>query len=170
MKAFQCLIFAMFKDSSSLPMLTQLTVIFCLQFTNYGSFSPKLLFPCFICLVTVMICIFSGEVEFFYGTFVDCIGLFNSHYRSILFQNLYQAVPLSLWQFPKSVCAPFHHKLTQHNLFQVYIQFDACCVSHDLDTYSCLHLCQKRLLMWFILAVILERTIRFLNTVDAVLE
>ena len=34
------LIFAMFKDSSSLPMFTKLTVIFSLQFTNYGCFSP----------------------------------------------------------------------------------------------------------------------------------
>ena len=34
------LIFVLFKDSSSLSMFTQLTLIFSLQFTNYGCFSP----------------------------------------------------------------------------------------------------------------------------------
>ena len=96
------LIFAMFKDSSSLPMFTQLTVIFSLWLINYGCLSPLLLFPYLICLASVMICIFSWE-EFIYGLFEDCIGLFISQYRSFLFQNLYYVIPQLLWQFSKSV-------------------------------------------------------------------
>ena len=52
------LIFVIFKELSSLPMLTQSTIIFCLWFINYGCFTPSLLFPYHICLVSVMICIF----------------------------------------------------------------------------------------------------------------
>ena len=37
---FKRFIFVMFKESSSLPMLSQLTFIFSLQFTNYVCFSP----------------------------------------------------------------------------------------------------------------------------------
>ena len=40
----------------------------------------------------------------------------------------------------------------------------------NLLHYSCLHLSQKWLLMRFILSVVLERTVRFLTTVDVVLE
>ena len=36
---------------------------------------------CLICLLSVVICIFSWE-ELIYWTFEDCIGLFNSHYCS----------------------------------------------------------------------------------------
>ena len=49
------LIFKMFKDSSSLPMFTELTVILSLQFTSYCCFSPQFLFPYLICLVIFMI-------------------------------------------------------------------------------------------------------------------
>ena len=42
-------------------------------------------FPCFICLVCFMISIFDWE-EFIYGTFEDCIGLFNSHYCFFYFR------------------------------------------------------------------------------------
>ena len=41
-----------------------------------------------ICLVSVMRCMFNSE-EFIYRMFEDCIGLFNSHYRSVSRQNLY---------------------------------------------------------------------------------
>ena len=40
-----------------------------------------LFMTCLICLVSVLICILNCE-EFIYGTFEDCIGLFNSHYCS----------------------------------------------------------------------------------------
>ena len=43
--------------------------------------------PCLICLVSA-ICMFNSE-EFIYGRFEDCIGLFNSRFRSFLCQNLY---------------------------------------------------------------------------------
>ena len=116
--------------------------IFSLQSTNYGCFSPQLLFLCLICLVSVMICIFNSE-EFIYGIFEDYIGLLNSPYRFFLCQNLYQVIPLFLWQFSKSVWALFHHKLAQHNFWEFIFNFDARCVSRKFTTYSCLHLCQK---------------------------
>ena len=44
-------------------------------------------------------------------------------------------------------------------------------VSHvNLLHNSCLHLSQKWLLMLFILSVVLERMVRFVATVDVVLE
>ena len=73
-----------------------------------------------------MICIFNSE-QFIYGTFEDCIGLFNSLYRSFLCQNLYLVKPLLLWQFSNCVWAPFHHKLAQHNFWDFILNFDACC-------------------------------------------
>ena len=76
----------MFKNTSLLPMFKQLTFIFSLLFTNYCCFSPNLLFPYGICLVSVIIHIFNCE-EFIYGTFEDCIGLCSSHFCSS-FQNL----------------------------------------------------------------------------------
>ena len=48
--------------------------------------------------------------------------------------------------------------------------FDVRCVSRKFNTYSCLYLSQKCLLMRFILSVVLERTVRFLPTVDVTLE
>ena len=50
------------------------------------------------------------------------------------------------------------------------INFHARCVSHKIITYSCLHLCQKWLLMWFILSGVLERMVRLLTVVDVMLE
>ena len=132
----------MFKESSSISMFTKLTVIFSVQFTDCGCFSPYLLLPCLICLVSVMIYMFNLE-EFIYETFEDCIGLFNSYYLSFLCQNLYQVIPLLLWQFSKSNWAPFHHELAQHNVWEFVFNFDTCCVSRKFNTYSCHHLCQK---------------------------
>ena len=43
--------------------------------------------PCLICLVSA-ICMFNSE-EFIYGRFEDCIGLFNSRFRSFLCQYLH---------------------------------------------------------------------------------
>ena len=48
--------------------------------------------------------------------------------------------------------------------------FDVCCVSRKFTTHSCLHLSQKLLLARFILLVVLERMVRFLTTVNVVLE
>ena len=53
----------------TLPMLKHLTSIFCLLFTNCGCFSPSIVFPCVICLVSVMICIFNCEEFSFTGRF-----------------------------------------------------------------------------------------------------
>ena len=64
---------------------------------------------CLICLVNVMICIFNCE-KFIYGTFEDCIGLFNSHYCSFYFRIL-----ALLWQSSKSVRAPLQKKLAQYH-------------------------------------------------------
>ena len=47
---------------------------------------------------------------------------------------------------------------------------DPGCVSHKFTTYLCLHLCQKWLLMRFILPVVFERSVRFLTAVDVVLK
>ena len=55
-------------QSLSPPMFTQFTFIFSLQFTDYGCFSPQLLFPCLTCLVSVSVCILFWE-EFIYVTF-----------------------------------------------------------------------------------------------------
>ena len=45
-------------------------------------------------------------------------------------------------------------------------------VACKFTTYPCLYLSKKRLLMWFVLSVVPERTVRFLTltTVDVVLE
>ena len=77
---------------------------------------------------------------------------------------------LLLWQFSKSIWAPFHHKLAQHNFREFIYNFDARCVSRKFTTYSCQHLCQKWLLMRFFVSVVLERTVRFVITADFVLE
>ena len=61
------------------------------------------------------------HIQFNFGTFEDCIVLFNSQDRSFLFQSLYQVIPLLLWQFSKSAWAPFHHKLAQHDSLGIYI-------------------------------------------------
>ena len=132
----------MFRDSSSLSMFTPLTFISSLYFTNYSWFSFQLLFTCLICLVSVMICMFNSE-KIFYGMFEDCIGIFNSHYHSLLCQNLYQVIPLFLWQFSKTVKLPFHHKLEQHSSQEFIFNIDVRCVSCKFTTYLCLHLCQK---------------------------
>ena len=34
-------------------------------------------------------------------------------------------MPLLLWQFSKSAWVPFHHKLAQHNFWELIINFDA---------------------------------------------
>ena len=75
-----------------------------------------------------------------------------------------------LLQFSKSIWAHFHHKLAQHNFWEFIFSFDAHCVSRKFTENSCLHLCQKLLLIWFILSVVLERTVRFIITTGAVLE
>ena len=120
----------MFKDSSSFSMFTQLTFMFSLQFANYGCFSP-----CLLCLVSFMICMLNSK-EFIYGTFEDCIGLFNSHFHSFLCQNLFQVILLLVWQFSKSVWATFHHKLAQHNFWEFIFNFDARRVSRKFTTYQ----------------------------------
>ena len=51
-------------------------------------------------------------------------------------------------------------------IFNFYARF----VSRKFTTYSCLHLCQKCLLMRFILSAVFERTVRFLITGDVVVE
>ena len=96
------LIYVKFKDFSSLPMFTQLAFIFSLYFTNYGWFTPYLLFPCLICLVSVMMCIFNWE-EFIYGTFVDCIGLWNSNCCSLYFR-------ISVHNVLSATCTECHTK------------------------------------------------------------
>ena len=53
-------------------------------------------------------------------------------------------------------------------VFSVGKSFDACCVSHKFATCWCLHLCQKWLLVWFVLSVLLERTVKFIITVGIV--
>ena len=120
-------------------------------------------------MVSVMICIFNSK-QLIHGAFEDCIDLFNSHHRSFLCQNLYQVIPLLLWKLFKSIWAPFHHKLAQHNFLEFIFNFDARCVSPKFTTYSCFHLCRKCLLMRFVLSVVLERTVRFLIKADVVLE
>ena len=125
------LIFAMFRDSSFLSMFTQLTIIFSLQFNKYCCFSYWLLFPCLICLVSVMMCTFNLE-EVIYGTFEDYIGHFSSHQSSFLCQSLYLVIPLLLWQFSKSVWGPINHKLAQHNFWEFIFNFDARYVSRKL--------------------------------------
>ena len=72
---------------------------------------------------------FSSE-EYIYGTFEDCIGLFNSHYRSFLCQNLYLVVALLQWQFSKCAWATFHHELAQHNFWELIFNFLMLVVSH----------------------------------------
>ena len=47
---------------------------------------------------------------------------------------------------------------------------DVRCVSRKFTTYSCLQLSQNWLLMRFILSVVVERAVRFVATVDVVLE
>ena len=59
--------------------------------------------------------------DFICGKLEDCIDLFNFHYRFFLFQNLYYVIPLLLWQFSKSVWAPFLDKLTQYIFLEVHI-------------------------------------------------
>ena len=151
----------MFKDFSSLSMFTQLTFIFSQYFLYiFSNFFYNIhIFFIFIVhqlrllltLTFVPLPYLFGQchdiyVQFgriFYVTFEDCIGLFISHYRSFLCQNLYQVIPLLLWQFSKCVRAPFHHKLAQHNFWEFIFNFHARCVSREFTTYSCLHLCQK---------------------------
>ena len=53
----------------------------------------------------------------------------------LLFQNLYQDIPLLLWQFSKSVWAPFHHKLAGHIFWEFIFNFDVHCVSCKFATY-----------------------------------
>ena len=89
----------MFKDSSSLSTFTLNIHIFSLVHQLW-LFLWQILFPCLISLVSVMICIFNWE-EFIYGMFEDCISLFNSHYRSFLFQNFYQVIPCYYGNSPK---------------------------------------------------------------------
>ena len=67
-----------------------------------------------------MICIFNLE-EFIYGTYEGCIDLFSSHCCSFLCQNLYEVIPLLLWQLSESVWAPFHHKLVQDNFLYLIL-------------------------------------------------
>ena len=98
----------MFKDSSSFSMFTQLTFMFSLQFVNYGCFSP-----CLICLVSFIICMFNSK-KFIYGTFEDCIGLFNSLFHSFLCQNFCQVILLLLWQLSESLRHLFI--INQHNI------------------------------------------------------
>ena len=50
------------------------------------------------------------------------------------------------------------------------LNFDTRCLSEKFTIHSRLHLYQKRLLMWFILLVVLQRKVRFLTTVYVVLE
>ena len=102
----------------------------------------QILFPCLISLVNVMICIFNWE-EFIYGMFEDCIGLFNSHYRSFLFQNFYQVIPCYYGNSPKVSGHLFIINQHKKFFFEFIFDFDACCVSHKFTTYLCLYLCQK---------------------------
>ena len=48
--------------------------------------------------------------------------------------------------------------------------YNAYCVSQKFTTFSCLHVSPKWLLMWFIISVVLERTVKSLTTVDVVIE
>ena len=69
---------------------------------------------------------------------------------------------------------PGHRKTSTVSLtltFRKFIfDFDVRCVSRKFTAYSCLHLSKKRLLIRFILAVVLKRTVGFITTVDLVLE
>ena len=78
---FKRLIFAMFKDSSPLPMFQCFffsSPIYAASHLNFCSLALSV----FVC---VIICILSWE-EFIYGTFEDCIGFFNCHYCSFYFR------------------------------------------------------------------------------------
>ena len=58
--------------------------------------------------------------EFIYGTFKDCISLFNSYYCSFYFIISIKVILLLLGKFSKSVCKPLHDKLEEHNFLGVF--------------------------------------------------
>ena len=121
---------------------------------------------CLIWLLSVMICIFICE------EFEDCIGLCNSHYCSShfristrLYSRYYSNPPkVSGYLFMKN-----YHSIITLIYREFVFNFDVCCVSCKVTTYSCLHLSKKSLLMQLMLLVALERAGRFLTTGDAVL-
>ena len=89
----------------------------------------------------------------------------------LLFQNLYQLILALLWQSSNSECLQKHNTININLIFREFIfNFDVSCVSRKFTAYQCLHVSKKWLLMQFILSVVLERMLRFLTTVDLVLE
>ena len=108
-----------------------------------------------------------------YGALEDCIGFAVLTIAPLISESLLgnTSVTMAIHQKYLGTFSSYTSTISLTLIFREFIfDFDVCCVSGKITTYSCLHLSQKLLLMRFILLVVLERTVIFVTTVDVVLE
>ena len=97
-------------------------------------------------------------------------SLFTGRLKIALVFAILTIAPLISESLPSNTPVNSNSPKVSGYLFLFIFSFDVCCVSRKFTTYSCFNLSPKWLLLRFILSVVLDRTVRFAATVDAVLE